>query len=187
MKTILSSSAEAFPFSLHETSFLSVYFSSIDSIYHKNVTKGLSVKSIKIFIVSILFATVLLADSARMMEEAQKAFLKQEYEEAFSLYHELALKGNKKAQNFCAGMYEFGQGVQKDDEKALYWYEKAAQQGMRSAQQTVGYRYMQGIGTSIDKAKAQYWYDKSKRSVTFEEIELFAQWLDSSSMQALNN
>ncbi len=144
-------------------------------------------KKTGLFIISTLFGTILMAESSQGMEEAQRAFMKEDYTKAFAIYSELARKGDMKAQNFCAGMYEFAQGVAKDDVKALYWYEKAAEQGMRSAQQTVGFRYMQGIGTPVDLAKSAYWYDKSTAKSSAQDSQIFAQWFDPRSAQNVNN
>ncbi len=144
-------------------------------------------KKISLFLISTLFGTVLMAESVQGLEDAQKAFMDEDYTKAFAIYSKLAHKGDMKAQNFCAGMYEFAQGVAKDDVKALYWYEKAAEQGMRSAQQTVGYRYMQGIGTTVDLVKSAYWYDKSLAKVSSKDSQVLAQWFDPSSAQEVNN
>ena len=151
------------------------------------LTKGFTMKTIKIFIISTLLSGVLMAESVNGLDQAKEAFAKQDYEKAFAIYSELAEKGDMKAQYFCAGMHEFAQGVAQDDAKALHWYEKAAEQGMRSAQQTVAFRYMQGIGTQVDQEKAAYWYDKSDRTVSTEDAQVLAQWFDPSDTHEVKN
>jgi len=143
--------------------------------------------TIKTLIISTMLGGVLTAGSAETLEQAQKAFVNEDYKTAFAIYSKLAMKGDMKAQNFCAGMYEFAQGVDKDDAKALYWYEKAAAQGMRSAQQTVGFRYMQGVGTQVNQEKAAYWYDKSRRESAVQDSRVLAQWFDPNRAQEVNN
>ena len=135
-------------------------------------------KTIKFFIISTLLGGALMAESVNGLDQAKTALVQQDYKTAFSIFSELADKGNMKAQYFCAGMYELGQSVARDDAKALYWYEKAAEQGMRDAQQTVALRYMQGIGTQVDQKKAAYWYDQSDRQVSIQEAQELAQWFD---------
>lgn len=134
--------------------------------------------TIKIFIISTLLGGALMAESVKGLDHAKEALANQDYSTAFTIFSELADRGNMKAQYFCAGMYELGQSVAKDDVKALHWYEKAAEQGMRDAQQTVAFRYMQGIGTPVDQKKAAYWYDQSERKVSVEDAQALAQWFD---------
>ena len=141
----------------------------------------------KVFIGSILLSGALMAGSFNAMDEAKEAFAKEEYTKAFSIFSDLARKGDVKAQYFCAGMYEFAQGVEQNDAKALYWYEKAAEQGMRDAQQAVAYRYMQGIGTEVNKEKATHWYLQSARSVSEKDRLELAQWFDPANDDEANN
>ena len=141
----------------------------------------------KVFISSILLSGALMAGSSNALEQAKTAFAKEEYKKAFTMFSELAERGDAKAQYFCAGMYEFAQGVEKNDVKALYWYEKAAEQGVRDAQQAVAYRYMQGIGTQVNKEKATHWYMKSDRSVSEKDRLELAQWFDPQSELEVNN
>lgn len=143
--------------------------------------------TIKIFIISTLLGGALMAESVNGMDQAKEALANQEYQTAFTIFSELAEKGDMKAQYFCAGMYELGQSVAQDDAKALHWYEKAAEQGMRDAQQTVAFRYMQGIGTQVDQKKAAYWYDKSARKVSVEDAQALAQWFDPNNTFESNN
>ena len=142
---------------------------------------------VKIFIISALIGGVLMAESSKGLEQAKAALVKQDYTTAFTLFSELAEKGDMKAQYFCAGMYELGHSIAKDDVKALYWYEKAAEQGMKDAQQTVAFRYMQGVGTPVDQKKAAYWYDKIETKVSVEESQVLAQWFDPNNTFGTNN
>ncbi len=143
--------------------------------------------AVKTFIISALLGGVLMAESTKALEQAKAALVKQDYTVAFALFSKLAEQGDMKAQYFCAGMYELGHSVVKDDVKALYWYEKAAEQGMRDAQQAVAFRYMQGVGTQADQKKATYWYDKSAPQVSVEEAQSLAQWFDPNNTFRTNN
>jgi TPR repeat protein len=143
--------------------------------------------TIKIFIISTLLGGTLMAESLKGLDYAKEALVQQDYETAFTIFSELAQRGDMKAQYFCAGMYELGQSVVQDNVKALHWYEKAAAQGMRDAQQTVAFRYMQGIGTHVDHKKAAYWYDQSARKVSVEDAQALAQWFDPNNTLKSNN
>ncbi|MFC2073960.1 tetratricopeptide repeat protein [Campylobacterota bacterium] len=143
--------------------------------------------TIKFFIISTLLGGVLMAESGKGLDQAKEALVNEDYKTAFAIFSELADAGDMKAQYFCAGMYELGQSVAKDDVKALHWYIKAAEQGMRDAQQTVAFRYMQGVGTQVDQEKAAYWYDKSARKVSIEDAQALAQWFDPNNTFGFNN
>lgn len=143
--------------------------------------------TIKIFFLSLILSSVLMAENANTLDQGREAFMQKDYASAFTLFSQLAAKGDAKAQYYCAGMYEFAQGVDKDDTKALYWYEKAAEQGMRDAQRAVAFRYEFGIGTKADQDMAAYWYEKSKRTASDEQRVTLAQWFDPRSTFDANN
>ncbi|MGH7239728.1 MAG: TonB family protein, partial [Candidatus Saccharimonadales bacterium] len=58
-------------------------------------------------------------------------------------------------------MYEYGEGVPKDDTQALFWLKKSANQGFVKAQFKVGYVYDTGEGVAQDHEAAQQWYKKA--------------------------
>ena len=55
------------------------------------------------------------------------------YEEALPLVRQLAEQNKADWQGFLGGMYEYGQGVPRDENLALYWYHLAEKQGSASA------------------------------------------------------
>jgi TPR repeat protein len=63
-----------------------------------------------------------------MIQQAHDAYNSQNYKRAFTLYSDLANKGDADAQTSLGFMYQNGQGTVKDIESALLWYEKAAKQ-----------------------------------------------------------
>jgi TPR repeat protein len=57
-----------------------------------------------------------------------------------------AERGDAAAQYSLGRMYEYGDGVEKDDGRALSWLRKAAQQGYEPAPDNLKVMYEQGIG-----------------------------------------
>ena len=57
-----------------------------------------------------------------------------DYNQALSLFHKAAEKGDKTAQYNIGLMYEEGKGVEKNYELARGWYQKAAENGDKDAQ-----------------------------------------------------
>ena len=57
-------------------------------------------------------------------------------------------------------LYDFGFGVDRDDEQALSWYRKAAEHGLPAAQRLVGDFYRRGRGGKADAAEAARWYER---------------------------
>ena len=58
-------------------------------------------------------------------------------------------------------MYDYGQGVPKNDAKARLWYEKAAAGGNADAQNYLGVRYAFGDGAPQNYVQAAKWYEKA--------------------------
>lgn len=63
------------------------------------------------------------------MEEAQRAYLAQDFQRAAILMRQEAELGNPHAQYTLGYMYYHGQGVIEDTEQALKWIRQAAAQG----------------------------------------------------------
>lgn len=53
-------------------------------------------------------------------------------------YQKAAEQGNANAQDALGSCYEYGQGVEKNEEKAVEWYQKAAEQVNAGMQQLLG-------------------------------------------------
>ena len=60
--------------------------------------------------------------------KAFNAFEKKDYKTAFTVFGELALKGDSKSQAIIGFMYYEGKGVRQDYIKAIDWYLKSANQ-----------------------------------------------------------
>jgi hypothetical protein len=62
-------------------------------------------------------------------------------------------------EEFMAGMnFEYGIGVEKDDQEAIGWYQEAAKKGSVSAQFTLALKYEYGTGVEKDEQEAVHWY-----------------------------
>lgn len=75
----------------------------------------------------------------------------------------LAESGDSFAQGTIGGMYDAGNGIDKDNAKAVEWYRKAAEQGDAIAQCNLGYMYDSGYGVGQDYSKAIEWYEKAAK------------------------
>ena len=73
-----------------------------------------------------------------LMEKANSFFANKKYEEAVSLYAQVANSGNADAQNYLGFCYENGYGTTKDINQATEWYKKSANLGNINAQQALG-------------------------------------------------
>ncbi len=71
-----------------------------------------------------------------------------------------AQKGDASAQNTLAGMYEKGQGMDKNIKMAAKWYDASARQGYALAQLNLGRLYARGgEGVPRNTYQAAYWLD----------------------------
>ena len=91
-----------------------------------------------------LFATTL--SFGANFQDGVNAIEKGDYKTAFTIFEDLASKGDAKAQFYLGLMYYNGQGVRQDYKKAFEWYEKAANQGIAEAQYNLGLMYYNGQG-----------------------------------------
>lgn len=73
-----------------------------------------------------------------------------------------AEKGHARAQFNLGQIYQFGLGVEEDNEEAIKWYRRAAAQGNSDAQWRIGYFYYAGIfSVRQDYSEAVRWYRMS--------------------------
>jgi len=91
-------------------------------------------------------------------QEGEDAYLREDYETAFSEWLPLAEQGNAEAQNMLGYMYRYGQGVTQDFELARQWYRRAADLGNAMAQNNLGALYRQGLGVQQDFQEAFRWF-----------------------------
>ncbi len=123
---------------------------------------GLSLGGIPIFAQNVIKKA---PDSTNMAFIKAKVLLnpKSKYynpKEGFLIYQQFAQKGNAKAMNGLANLYNNGQGVAVDEAEALKWYLKAAEAGYTIAWYNLGSMYKAGIGTSQNFEKAYEIFSK---------------------------
>lgn len=103
----------------------------------------------------ILAAGALRADP---LEDGKAAYLAGDYGRAYEILRPLAEQGDADAQITLGIMYDYGQGVPKDDAAATEWYRKAALHGIPTVQHNLGVKYFEGIGIEKDYAEAARWW-----------------------------
>ena len=72
-------------------------------------------------------------DPVAMREKGIRQYEKEDYRSAFEYYAEAAELGDANAQYGLARLYQFGEGVEKDEGKVIYYLEEAAIGGHPSA------------------------------------------------------
>lgn len=77
--------------------------------------------------------------------------------QAFSMFRNLAKKGDTGAAYYLGEMYEFGDGVPADGDKAVKWLTVSAKAGNTSAARQLGLIYLDGIVQVQDFARARKW------------------------------
>jgi TPR repeat protein len=83
----------------------------------------------------------------------------QDYAEAMKWYRKAADQGHAASEEAIGSLYEWGQGVAKDDTEAVKWYRRAAIQGYPPAQADLGFEYEAGSGVPKDDVLAHMWLD----------------------------
>ena len=94
-------------------------------------------------------------------EEADAAYARSDYTNAFRIFRALAQEGDAIAQFNLGVMLDFGQGTAPDPALAVSWYRKAAAQGHGAAQFNLGGMYLEGLGVSKDLPRAYMWFTLS--------------------------
>jgi mono/diheme cytochrome c family protein len=87
-----------------------------------------------------------------------KAYNEKDYPIALKELRPFAETGDGMAQAMMGMMFEYGQGVARDERTSLYWFQRAAEQGLLEAQELVGVFYFAGKGTPRDLVKALAWW-----------------------------
>jgi len=77
------------------------------------------------------------------------------------------------------GLYENGQGVEKDYSKALFWYDKAVSSGDAAAYNKLGFFHERGMGVPADEAKALEFYKRGAEAGVAVSMYNVAQMHDS--------
>lgn len=99
--------------------------------------------------------------SAKAMNEGDKYYKIEEYQQARERYELAAAAGNSEAMWDLGVIYEFGKGVTQDYQQARQWYEKAAAAGHATAMERIGVIYEKGHGVAKDYQQARQWYEKA--------------------------
>jgi len=99
-------------------------------------------------------STVVWADK---FADASAAYTAGDYQNAKTIWMQLADEGHLQSQFNIAYMYEFGIEVEPDYVQAVVWYRKAANNGYARAQNFLGWMYETGKGVSRDRTKALKW------------------------------
>ena len=80
-------------------------------------------------------------------------------------YYKMAIEQNDiEAMNNLAICYEYGQGVEKDEEEAFKLYKRAAEAGDDVAQNNLGNCYEKGTGTIADFSQSLIWRKKAAKN-----------------------
>lgn len=114
------------------------------------------------FLIAWLLCVIAPANfAATTFEDGRAAYQAGDYEKALAILGPLAEAGNSHAQVALGIMYDYGQGVEQDDEEAMKWYIRAAEQGIPLVQHDVGVKYFQGLGVEQDYLEAAKWWELS--------------------------
>ena len=89
---------------------------------------------------------------------ARTAYIDRDYEEAATLFHELAQEGDHRGQSFLGRMYTKGLGVQKNPTEAIRWHQAAARQGNGFSANQVAIAHLSGQGVRRDPIMANMWF-----------------------------
>lgn len=93
--------------------------------------------------------------------EAYRLYKQKRFDRAAKLYQQCADMGNDDCQLAMGQLYEFGDGVPKNERQAAAWYRKSADQGNPIGQKTLGFLYELGKGVPENWAEAARLYAKS--------------------------
>ena len=109
---------------------------------------------------AILTGVVLLqplAAAADTFEQGLSAYRSYDYASAFTIWRELARRGDAYSQSSLGFLYRNGLGAPQDHAEAARWFEAAAVQGVPEAQFYLGTMYLEGHGVSVAPDKAHFW------------------------------
>jgi TPR repeat protein len=110
---------------------------------------------VRIFLIALFFPGLLHAND---FQEGLDAIYETNYEKALEKLMPLAEQGHSAAQYNIGVMYEWGNGVQKDNFSALKWYKRSAELSHKDAQNNLGAMYSKGEGTDADLVEALKWF-----------------------------
>ena len=92
------------------------------------------------------------------LEDAERALMSGDYAVAETIYRTLAEQGDVQGMIRLAGLYQKGEGVERDVRQAAQLYRRAAQTGNAEAQFSLGNLYLMGEGVPQDDEWALSFY-----------------------------
>lgn len=98
------------------------------------------------------------SDSSQVLQEADQAFERGDFDRVHQLLAPLAEAGHPRAQNGMGVLFDRGMGVPKDIGTAATWYQRSAEQGYAKAQFNLGVMYGRGEGVPLDLELSAKWY-----------------------------
>jgi len=114
-----------------------------------------------LFVQTNLYAASTKDTTAKTMSEGLAAVERQDYMTAFTVFKQLANKGDKEAQYNLAILYKQGDGIMQNRSKAASWFRKSADQGLPAAQYRLARMYDIGDGVEQNFDYAAVWYQKA--------------------------
>jgi TPR repeat protein len=96
----------------------------------------------------------------KIKAEAYRLYKQKQFEKAAKLYQQCADMGNDVCQHGIGQLYEFGEGVPKNEKQAAIWYRKSADQGDAISQKALGLLYEIGKGVPENWTEAARLYAK---------------------------
>lgn len=106
-------------------------------------------------------ANIRIEKAKALLDEANNAYGNKDFIKALSLFRSSAELGNAEAMINLGGLFENGQGVQKEYTLAMNWYRKAADLYNPVAFNSIAYLYQNGYGVERNYAEAMIWFRKS--------------------------
>ncbi len=94
----------------------------------------------------------------------------QKFQQNFQAFQQEARPGNPKAMFMLGRSYQYGWGVEGDDQKSFEWYKKAAFYGDAKAMLQVATLYREGRGAKQDYTKAMLYYQMAAISGNAEAM-----------------
>ena len=90
-------------------------------------------------------------------QDPVELFQRGKYEQAFSIFSDLAAAGDLQACNYLGTHYYLGVGVERDFAEAVRWFRVAALAQDPQGQRNLGIMYLRGLGVKKDYHEAYGW------------------------------
>ena len=111
----------------------------------------------------LLIATLIFPVPAMLatFEDGWDLMYQGDFDKAYKIFFELSESGDPYGTFGLGVMYQFGNGVEKDEKKAMEYYVEAANEDVVEAMHNIGYLYQHGKGVDVDLKEAIKWYGKA--------------------------